>query len=212
MRVTAPVSFGAAQLAPVLAEFARQFPRIELEVNFSDRVVSLVDEGFDVAIRIGNPGDASTSSLVACAKRASSSVRQRPICGSLRRRMFRPIWHRTTAFIDANFREPSAWAFRAPDGGGIAVEVDGRLRFSNAEVAVTAAETGLGIARAPSFIAGLRFGDKRLVPLLREFKATPLAIYALYPPPGRHLAIKVRVFVDFLVAHYRNGPEWDKGW
>jgi DNA-binding transcriptional LysR family regulator len=49
------------------------------------------------------------------------------------------------------------------------------------------------------------------VPLLREFEATPLAFYALYPP-GRHLAIKVRVFVDFLVAHDRNGPEWDKGW
>jgi DNA-binding transcriptional LysR family regulator len=58
LRVTAPVSFGAAQLAPVLAEFAHQFSRIEL----SDRVVSLEDEGFDVAVRIGNPGD---SSLVA---------------------------------------------------------------------------------------------------------------------------------------------------
>jgi len=210
LRITAPISFGTSQLAPVLVDFARQFPQIELDVSFSDRVVSLVDEGFDVAIRIGSPADSSLIARNLCEARilvcASQAYLQRH---KLPRVPADLASH--SCIIDTNFREPGIWAFREQDGDETVVEISGRLHFSNADVALRAAEAGLGIARAPSFIAGPRFRDGRLVPLLREFEPKPLAIYALYPP-GRHLAIKVRVFVDFLIAHYRNGPEWDKGW
>ncbi|MHA6646234.1 LysR family transcriptional regulator [Mesorhizobium sp. A623] len=210
LRITAPISFGATQLAPVLVDFARQFPQIEIDVSFSDRVVSLVDEGFDVAIRIGNPADSSLiarhlceARIVVCASEAYLREHQEPdVPADLASH---------DCIIDTNFREPRFWTFREQNGSETVIEISGRLHFSNADVALTAAEAGLGIARAPSFIAGPRFRDGRLVPLLREFEPKPLAIYALYPP-GRHLAIKVRVFVDFLIAHYRNGPEWDKGW
>lgn len=210
LRLTAPVSFGATQLAPVLVEFARQFPQIDLDVNFSDRVVSLVDEGFDVAIRIGSPADSSLVARRLCDARIA-------VCASAAYLRDHELPHVPAdlashdCIIDTNFREPGIWAFRDNDGGNTSIEVAGRLRFSNADVALAAAEAGLGIARAPSFIAGPRFRDGRLIPLLREFEDKPLAIYALYPP-GRHLAIKVRVFVDFLVAYFRNGAEWDKGW
>lgn len=210
LRLTAPVSFGATQLAPVLVEFARQFPQIDLDVNFSDRVVSLVDEGFDVAVRIGSPADSSLVARRLCDARIT-------LCASaayLRDHELPNVPADLAShdcIIDTNFRDPSVWAFREADGTHTLVEVVGRLRFSNADVALAAAEAGLGIARAPSFIAGPRFRDGRLVPLLREFEDKPLAIYALYPPGG-HLAIKVRVFVDFLVANFRNGAEWDKGW
>lgn len=210
LRITAPVSFGAVQLAPVLVEFARQFPQIELDVSFSDRVVSLVDEGFDIAIRIGSPADSSLiarhlceARIVVCASESYLRSHERPYLP--------PDLAAHDCIIDTNFREPGLWAFREADGTDRFVEVTGRLRFSNADVALTAAEAGLGVARAPSFIAGLGFRAGRLVPLLREFEPKPLSIYAIYPP-GRHLAIKVRVFVDFLVAHYRSGPEWDQGW
>lgn len=210
LRITAPVSFGAVQLAPVLVEFARQFPQIDLDVNFSDRVVSLVDEGFDIAIRIGSPADSSLiarhlceARIVVCASEAYLRSHERPYLP--------PDLAAHDCIIDTNFREPGLWAFREADGTDRFVEVTGRLRFSNADVALTAAEAGLGVARAPSFIAGPGFRAGRLVPLLREFEPKPLSIYAIYPP-GRHLAIKVRVFVDFLVAHYRSGPEWDQGW
>lgn len=210
LRITAPVSFGANQLAPILVEFAMQFPQIELDVNFSDRVVSLVDEGFDVAVRIGSPTDSTLVARHLCEARivvcASETYLQQHDAPSV------PIGLKShECIIDTNFREPGLWTFREADGRDMLVEVTGRLRFSNAEVAVTAAEAGLGVARAPSFIAGPLFRDKRLVPLLDEFEANPLAIDAIYPP-GRHLAIKIRVFIDFLVAYFRNGPEWDKGW
>ena len=210
LRITAPISFGATQLAPVLADFARQFPQIELDVSFSDRVVSLVDEGFDVAIRIGSPADSSLIARNLCEARITVCASQAYLQGHELPRVPSDLASHD-CIIDTNFREPGIWSFREPDGGETAVEISGRLHFSNADVALTAAEAGLGIARAPSFMAGPRFRDGRLMPLLREFEPKPLAIYALYPP-GRHLAIKVRVFVDFLIAHYRDGPEWDKGW
>ena len=210
LRVTAPVSFGVAQLAPVLITFARRFPQIELDVSFSDRVVNLVDEGFDAAIRIGSPADSSLvarrlcdARIVVCAAQAYLQDHEMPRTPA--------ALNAHDCIIDTNFREPGVWTFRQPDGGDTAIEVSGRLRFSNAEVALAAAEAGLGIARAPSFIAGPKFRVGRLVPLLREFEAPPLAVYVLYPP-GRYLAIKVRVFVDFLADHFRSGPEWDTGW
>jgi len=210
LRITAPVSFGATQLAPVLVEFAKQFPQIELDVNFSDRVVSLVDEGFDVAIRIGSPADSSLiarrlceARIIVCASETYLREHELP------RVPAELLSH--DCIIDTNFREPGVWVFHERDGRDTSVGVAGRLRFSNAEVALAAAEAGLGVTRAPSFIAGPRFNAGRLVPLLREFETNPLAIYALYPP-GLYLAIKVRVFVDFLVACFRSGPEWDKGW
>lgn len=210
LRVTAPVSFGAAQLAPALVDFARQFPKIELELSFSDRVVNLVDEGFDVAIRIGSPSDSSLVARRLCEARIVVCASQDYLRDHPAPRVPADLALHS-CIIDTNFREPDTWAFRNPDGGDTLIRVGGRLRFSNAEVALTAAEAGLGIARAPSFIAGPRFRANRLMPLLCDFEASPLAVYALYPP-GRYLAQKVRVFVDLLVARFRDGPEWDKGW
>lgn len=210
LRITAPVSFGTRQLAPVLVDFARQYPEIELDVSFSDRVVNLVDEGYDAAIRIGKPADTSLIARRLCEARII-------LCASADylARKGTPTEVSDLAghdcIIDTNFRDPGTWRFRNGDGKEVALDVDGRLRFSNAEVVLAAAEAGLGIARTPSFNAGPRLRDGALVPLLRGFEEPALAVHALYPP-GRHLAIKVRVFIDFLVAHFRDGPEWDKGW
>ena len=210
LHITAPVSFGTRQLAPALIEFARKFPQIELDVSFSDRVVNLVDEGFDAAVRIGKPDDTSLVARRLCEARI--------VLGAAPAYLEKHGMPQTPddiaahdTIIDTNFRDPGIWRFRKPGGGEMTVEVSGRLRFSNADVCIAAAEAGLGIMRAPSFIAGPRFQAGTLEPLLRDCEEPPLAVYILYPP-GRHLAIKVRVFVDFLVAHYRNGPEWDKGW
>src|SRR5690606_22147204 len=108
--------------------------------------------------------------------------------------------------IDTNFREPLSWQFRAGDAT-LAVAVAGRLHFSNAEACLTAAERGLGIARLPSFVAGPSFAAGRTVPLLPAYEDAPFGIFTVYPP-GRHLALKVRVLIDFLVARYRDGPPW----
>lgn len=211
LRLTAPTSFGMMQLAPALTDFASAFPAVELDVSFTDRVVSLVDEGFDAGVRIGNPSDSSlivrrlcSARIVIAASPAYISEHGAPATpADLAER---------DCILDTNFRDPLVWRFRDPASGEpLAVGVKGRLRFSSADVCLAAAEKGLGIARVPSFMAGPRFKAKRLVPLLQSFEDSPLGIHVIYPP-GRHLALKVRALVDFLSFHFRDQPEWDQGW
>jgi DNA-binding transcriptional LysR family regulator len=210
LRLSLPVSFGTAQLAPVLIDFARAFPDIQLDVSFADRLVSLVDEGFDVAVRVGNPGD---SSLIA-----------RRLCDMRIVVLAAPAYLLThgepaepaaladrDCIIDTNFREPFTWKFRSQSGSAITVPVTGRLRFSNGEACLAAAVAGLGIARVPSFLAGPCFRTSAVRPLLQAYEDRSYGVYAVYPP-GRHLAVKVRVLVDFLVSRLRGKPDWDQGW
>lgn len=118
---------------------------------------------------------------------------------------------RLDCIIDTNFREPNRWPFRDKWDGPIGAHVSGRIRYSNAQACLTAAEAGLGLACVPSFVAGdaLRAGRVRRV--LQCFETEPYAVHALYPH-SRHLAGKVRVLVDFLVERHRGRPAWEIGW
>ena len=211
LRLTAPMSFGTLQLTPALLDFARAFPDIQLDVSFSDRVVNLVDEGFDAAIRIGTPGDSSLIARRLCDMRlvlvaADGYLERRGVPaepGDL-------VAH--DCILDTNLRDLPNWPFRLPgQAAPVTVAVAGRLRFSSGEACLAAAEAGLGIAYLPSFIAGpsLRAGTVRR--LLADLEGPPHGLYALYPP-SRHLALKVRVLVDFLATCYRGAPIWDQGW
>jgi DNA-binding transcriptional LysR family regulator len=211
LRVSVPVSFGTAQLAPALVEFAQNFPNIELDVNFSDRNVNLVDEGFDLAVRVGAPTDSSLIVRKLCDMRVVIAAAPAYLEAHGEPTEPTTLGNRD-CIIDSNFREPLLWRFRDNRAAhSFSVPVSGRLRFSNAEACLAAAEAGLGITRIPSFIAGPRFRTDRLKPLLRDFEDRPYGVHVLYPS-GRHLALKVRVLVDFLAARYRGEPSWDKDW
>jgi DNA-binding transcriptional LysR family regulator len=211
LRITAPITFGTTQLTPVLISFAAAFPDIQLDVSFSDRLVNLVDEGFDAAVRIGQPTDSSlivrklcAVRIVLVASRSYLDVRGTPVIPS------ELVEH--DCIIDTNFHDPLSWRFRSgSDQQSLGTEVRGRLHFSNAEACVAAAEAGLGIARVPSFVAGARLRARLVEPVLSQYEDEPRGLYAVYPP-ARHLALKVRVLVDFLVSAFRGQPKWDDGW
>ncbi|PZU95217.1 MAG: transcriptional regulator [Chelatococcus sp.] len=211
LRLTAPISFGTSQLVPILMDFAKAFPEIQLDVSFSDRVVNLVDEGFDAAVRIGKPGDSSLVARKLCEIRIVLGAA--PAYLAARGKPETPAelaGH--DCIIDTNFRDPLVWRFRAgAKREPVAVPVTGRLRFSNGEACVAAAAAGFGIARVPSFTAGDAFRNRAVVPLLQAFESEPDGLYALYPA-GRHLALKVRALVDFLTTCFRGEPAWDQGW
>lgn len=211
LRITAPVSFGTIQLAPVLLEFAAKYPTIQLDVSFNDRVVNLVDEGFDLAVRIGNPGESSLIARRLCAARivlvgSGEYLDQRGTPQS-------PDDLRShDLIIDNNFREPSHWHFRAPQTGVVlSVPVTGRLCFSSGEACLLAAEQGMGLAYVPSFIAGPSLRQGRVVAVLTDFEVSPMGVFVLYPP-ARYLALKVRALIDFLADQFPARPTWDLGW
>ncbi|MDZ4095237.1 MAG: LysR family transcriptional regulator [Paracoccaceae bacterium] len=205
LRLTAPLTFGTVQLVPALNDFARRYPEISLDVQFSDRVVSLVDEGFDAAIRVGHPADTSLIARKLCESRvlivasgdylAEHGMPQHP-----------DDLTRHDCIIDSNFRDPAQWRFQGPEAT-MTVAVQGRLWYSNAEACLCAAKAGLGIAHVPEFVAARSLATGQVQSILHGFEEPPHGVYALYPP-GRHLAAKVRVLVDFLANRYHGTVDW----
>lgn len=209
LKVSAPVSFGKGQLTPTLLAFASSCPEVALDVSFSDRLVNLVEEGFDVGIRIGRLTD---SSLVA---RRLAAVRM-VTCASpdylARQGAPANLGDLTghVAILDTNTRDPTLWRF-GPKTDPKEVRVQGRLRFNSAEACVAAAVAGFGVVRAPAFAAADALRAGQLRPLLCSLEPEPIHVHAVYPH-ARHLAAKVRAFVDFLITRYAGEPDWHQGW
>ncbi|TNC73708.1 LysR family transcriptional regulator [Rubellimicrobium roseum] len=197
LRVSAPLTLGTLRLAPLLARFAGDFPQIALEVDFTDRLVRLVEEGFDMAIRVGRPGD---STLVA-RKLAEARIVAVASPGYLaeKGRPERPEdLARHDCIIDTNRRDPHRWTF----GDGRQVTVAGRLTFSNASVCLAAAEAGLGIAYLPDFVVTEALRAGHVERCLVGCEEAPHGIFAM-TPSGRHPAAKVRVLIETLVRGLR---------
>lgn len=210
VRLSVPVSFGARELAGPLLAFARAYPDIEIDAGFTDRHVSLVDEGYDLAVRVGAPVDSAMVGRRLCPMRLVTTVspafleRYGPIETP---RYLRDL----PCVIDTQPRDPEIWTFRGQDGRPIAVPVRGRVRFSDAGACAEAAEAGMGVLRGPSFMVGDPLRSGRLKVILGAFEPEPLAVMALYPP-ARHPPLKVRVLVDHLAKAFRGEPSWDQGW
>lgn len=209
LRLTVPLTFGALELAPALNEFASRYPQIELDVSFTDRVVNLVDDGFDMAVRVGRPDDSSLIARKLCEVRIV--VLGAPTYLESHGEPATPEdLARHECIIDTNFRDPNRWPFRIGVAERLA-PVRGRIRYSNAEACLRAAEAGLGVACVPAFVAGEALRSGRVTQLLAGFETEPYGVHALYPH-SRHLAVKVRALVDFLVERYRGTPVWELGW
>jgi len=209
LKVSAPMSFGSSQLTPALLDFAVAYPEVALEVSQTDRIVNLVEEGFDVAVRIGQLPD---SSLIA---RRLAPVRIVTLASpAYLQRAGTPLEPQDLAqheaIIDTNMREPFVWTY-GQGGDAHQVRVHGRLRFAGADACVAAARRGLGVASTPAFAAAPDLREGRLVPLLCAYEPQLIHIHAVYPH-ARHLAAKVRAFVDFLAERYSGEPEWHQGW
>lgn len=208
LRVNAPVSFAVNHLGRVLPGYAQRYPEVKLDVTLSDRVVDLVDEGYDVAIRITRIQDSSlvarkiaATRRIACAAPSYLKKHGKPrepkdladhVCLSYTYLATRDEWH-----FERN-------------GKRHAVRVKGLLEANNGDLLREAAIGGMGIVVQPSFIVGDAIRAKKLVPLLTEYEASELPIYAVYPS-RQHLSAKVRTFVDYLAEQFGEDPDWDRG-
>jgi DNA-binding transcriptional LysR family regulator len=210
LKLSAPVSFSIYQLGSVLSDFAVAYPEVSLEVQFSDRMVNLVDEGFDVAVR--SAATLLDSSLIA---RKLSTIRFVTVASP--KYLAKRGAPRETdeiknhdVILDLNVPDPNVWIF-GKGSKRTEIRLSSRLRFSNPYVCVAAAREGLGITRVPAFAAAEDLRKGRLRTLLRQHEPDPATIYTVYPH-ARHLASKVRVFVDFLADRFAGEAEWHRGW
>lgn len=199
LRVNAPMSFGTLQLGPAIADFMETNPELQIQLVLSDEQIDPVQGGFDITLRIA---DLESSSLIA---RKIMPI-ERAICASpayLQRRGMpaRPNDLRDHALLTYGFLlTGNQWKLTGKDGDHW-VQPAWTLCANNAEVLRDAAAKGRGIALLPTFIAGAALRDGTLVRVLDAYKAPPLTLYAVYPPT-RHLTVKVRLFIDFLVARF----------
>lgn len=208
LKVTAPMSFGALHLAPVLPAFTERYPDIQLDLSLSDRMVDLIEDGFDLALRAGRMGDSSLIAKrlcpirrVACASPAYLEKRGTPAT---------PADLSLHLCLSHSELAVSEWRFIDAQQRPLIAEVKGPVRLNNGEAMRHLALAGVGIVYLPTFFIGPDIRAGRLIPLLEAFIPQDSALYAVYPH-ARHLSPKVRVFVDFLAQSFPSPPYWDEG-
>ncbi len=206
LRVNAPVSFGVLHLAPLWGAFMSAHPNVELDISLNDRLVDLVDEGFDAAIRIARM---ENSSLVG---RRLAGTRM-CLCASPDYLASHPplrtladlAEHGVIAYT--NFATGNDWQFDGPDGR-VSVRTRSSVRCNNGDTCRSIALAGGGIALQPSFMVGEDLRSGALVEILPEYRSIELGIYVVYPT-RKHLASKVRALISFLAERFAD-PEWER--
>ena len=209
LRVSAPTSFSILHLGPALAAFHQRYPRIELDIDLNDRVVDLVEDGWDMALRIGRLADSSLAArrLAPCRMVAVAAPDYLRARGSPQHPQ--DLVRHTCLLYTLSARRDE-WTF-ARDGEIASVRVNGPLRTNNGDMIAAAAAAGLGIALQPSFIVGERLRHGELVHVLPAWRVQPeAAVYAVYPA-SRALPAKTRSLIDFLAGRFGDQPYWDCG-
>ena len=207
LRVALPASFGHQHIAPLIPRFAERYPQIQLALSLSDRNVNLIDEGFDLAVRIAHLEDSSLT-----ARRLAPN--RRVVCAS-------PDYlarHGTPRTPEELARHnclttsefTMSWDYKAPDGKPGSVRVTGRYACDNWEVLREWALAGLGIALKSTWDVHRLLAEGALVEVCRGYTFhSDVAIYAVYPS-RRFLPAKTRVFIEFLAESFGPDPYWDQ--
>jgi DNA-binding transcriptional LysR family regulator len=208
LRVNAPMSFGVRHLGRIIDAFLLLYPEVAIELTLDDRVVNIVEEGYDVAVRIRRLEDSSLlarhlapARLVLCASPDYLERRGAPQNPG-------DLGAHDCLVYDYMARQ-GIWSFER-DGQRQDVRIRGRLQSNNGDVLAQAAIDGLGIFLTPTFIAHEALRSGALRPVLRDWRAVEPALFAVMPP-GRVNVLKVRAFVDFLAKALGKEPYWDEG-
>ena len=209
LRLNVPVSFGIREIAPLLPELAALYPDLTVDLGLNDRQVDLIEEGWDLVIRVGTLADSTMMArrlgdcrMVVCAAPAYISRHGRPeTIADLE-------GHNCLGYTLSRTVSARQWAF-GPKGRE-RVSVKGNLRANNGDVLVAAAMAGHGIAYQPTFLVAREIAAGHLVTL--DLDHEPLAldgIFAAYPSDRRPPA-KVRAAIDFFAEKWSGTPPWDR--
>lgn len=205
LRVTLPVLFGRYCVAPILRSYARQHPKLELELNFSDRQVDLIAEGFDIAVRNGRLGNGSTlhtrrlvsQRKVLCVSPAYLAERGEPrTLADLTGHDLLPYW-----------RNDHGLAWQLPDATGALVDVPvtSRLRFDDLEVIADAAAEGMGLAWLPYWLIRERMQQGELIEIWGDQPSAAMECYAVWPA-AQYQPLRSRLAIDVLASELEKYP------
>jgi len=200
LTLTAPVLFGQLYVTPILVSYLQRFPEVDAQCLFLDRVVNVVEEGIDVAVRIGELPDSSLQAV------RVGGVR-RVLVASPAYLQARGVPRRPEELVDhtivsaAGVNPVSEWRF-SDAGKSLVQRLQPRMRTTTNDSAIAAALAGLGITRLLSYQVAAHVRAGALQPVLEEFQAAPLPVHVVHHE-GRRATQKVRAFVDLAVQRLR---------
>ena len=208
LRVALPLSFGVRHMCKPIAAFSKLHPRVEFDLNLNDRRIDLVEEGMDVALRIGRLRDSSHIArrlfdvrTVVCASPHYLGIHGTPKSPD------ELSDHRCLVY--SNLVDPDKWSYRDAAGKERSVDVKPVLSATSGDFLANAAAHGMGLVIQPTFIASESIRRGTLVPVLTDYDWPVTPAYAIYPPT-RHLSFRVRAFIDFLADRFSATPQWDR--
>jgi len=208
LRINTSVAFGARHLGPAISAYLQRYPQVKADLMLNDRVVDLVEEGFDVAVRVARRIDPGLVArpitgvrLVACASPGYLKRRGTPAAPADLAR------HNCLTYEYAG--NQNEWRF-SQRGREHTVRVAGNLQGNNGEILCSAAVEGLGVILQPSFLVHELLRAKKLTRILQGWDTDAFTVYAVYPS-RQFLAAKVRSFIDFLVDYFGPEPYWERG-
>ena len=207
LHLAAPLSFGITQLGPALADYLSRYPEVVVDVTLDDRFIDLVEEGFDLALRVGTLKDSSLIvrrlapvRFVLCASPGYVKEYGEPS---------QPDDLSSHRCLFYSLRAiPGEWRFVGPEGE-VALRISGRFRSNNGNMLYAAMLAGAGIGMVPTFVAGRDLAEGRLVSLMPEYRPVESELSAIYPP-GKAPSAKVRSLIDFLADRFGPEPPWDQ--
>lgn len=204
IRVTAPMSFGVTHLGPALPLFMERHPAVTLDVNFSDAMTDVVEQGFDVALRISALPDSSLLARRLCTVRillvGAPAYFERYGCPNHPRDL---VAHHALRYTHA--RGGEAWRFHHEKQGDFAQVVSTALQVNNAEALMPALRAGLGLAMQPEFLAWDDLRAGRIRAAMTDWAAPTIALH-IVTSPGRSRPARVQALIAFLVQHFADAP------
>lgn len=206
LRITAPAGFGRKHVAPLVPAFIDAHPDVSLTLDLSDRLVDLVNEGFDCAVRLGELPDSSLVSLrlgenrrVCVGAPAYLAARGTPMT-------LDDLAHHSCLAFGASANQQRGWTFQQ-DGKIVNTRVSGSMECTDGAVLHEWCVEGYGLAWRSWWEVGDDIRAGRLVTVLDDFAAPPIGIHAVFPQ-RKHLPLRVRLFIDYLKHHYSNSGYW----
>ena len=206
IRLAAPTVFGRRHLAPAIIDFLQLHPAIEFDIEFNDRQIDIIDEGFDLAVRIAKLRDSSMKARRIA--RISAVVAASPDYWDKHGRPRRPADLARHRCLHYAYQSSTTWRYRNPRGQAGAVRLPSVLQANNGDFILQAALAGLGVIRQPRFICHEAITSGALEPVFSSYEWLDVAAYAVFPDT-RQLARRLRVFIDFLAERWGDTPTWE---
>jgi len=201
LRVSVPQTFGEMSLSPLIPKFLEAYPDLSLDLQLSDRMIDMLEEGIDVVIRIGGVDDSSliarhikTLPLTLCASPEYITQQGEPLSAE--------DISKHTCIIDSNFRIGKQWPIVDPEGQTTSIEVSSKVAVNSPRAVKEIAMAGGGIGMIPRFIVESELQEGVLKEILPGYKTLEFGLFAIYPH-RRYLSKKVRCFIDFLMDEFK---------